>query len=94
MTMKQLLAQRAELDAKIKEAEKEVRKEAIAQAREIVAKFDLLPGEVFKGRGRKAATTGRKVPPKYRNPQTGETWTGRGKEPRWIAGRDRTPFKI
>ncbi len=27
-----------------------------------------------------------KVPPKYRNPaNTKETWTGRGKQPRWLA---------
>lgn len=27
-----------------------------------------------------------KVAPKYRNPaNTGETWTGRGKQPRWLA---------
>lgn len=25
-----------------------------------------------------------KVPPKYRNPQTGQTWTGRGKMPTWV----------
>lgn len=43
------------------------------------------------GRGRKAAVvkTGRKlgkVPPKYRNPANAkETWTGRGKQPRWMA---------
>lgn len=26
-----------------------------------------------------------KVAPKYRNPKTGETWTGRGRRPVWIA---------
>lgn len=56
--------------------------------------------EVFDGaapakRGRKPAAgkpgpkPGRKlgkVPPKYRNPaNTAETWTGRGKQPRWLA---------
>jgi len=25
------------------------------------------------------------VAPKYRNPETMETWTGRGKQPRWLA---------
>jgi DNA-binding protein H-NS len=33
--------------------------------------------------------------PKYRDPQTTKTWTGRGKPPAWIAGvADRTPFLI
>ena len=30
--------------------------------------------------------TGKKVPPKYRNPaNTKELWSGRGKQPRWLA---------
>jgi DNA-binding protein H-NS len=35
-----------------------------------------------------------KVAPKYKNPATGETWTGRGKAPKWIAGKDRSKFTI
>ncbi|GAB3734795.1 H-NS family nucleoid-associated regulatory protein [Luteimonas pelagia] len=38
---------------------------------------------------RKSAAKGRKlgkVPPKYRNPaKPSETWTGRGRQPRWMA---------
>ncbi|GAB3508982.1 H-NS histone family protein [Pseudoxanthomonas daejeonensis] len=54
---------------------------------------------------RKAASPARgrklgKVAPKYRNPQNAkETWTGRGKQPRWLAaytakGRDLGEFVI
>ncbi len=35
-----------------------------------------------------------KVAAKYKSPSTGETWTGRGKAPIWIAGKDRTKFLI
>jgi DNA-binding protein H-NS len=40
-----------------------------------------------------------RVLPKYRNPQTSETWSGRGKQPRWLvaaikAGRKMEDFKI
>lgn|SRR5690625_859189 len=39
------------------------------------------------------------VPPKYRNPATGQTWSGRGRSPRWIVeaeqqGRSRDEFLI
>lgn len=39
------------------------------------------------------------VPPKYRNPATGQTWSGRGRTPRWITeaekqGRSRDDFLI
>lgn len=37
-------------------------------------------------------STGNKVAPKYRDPVSGNTWTGRGKAPKWIDGQDRTPF--
>lgn len=37
------------------------------------------------GSGRRAsAMKGRKVPPKYRGPD-GETWAGRGAQPRWLS---------
>jgi DNA-binding protein H-NS len=40
-----------------------------------------------------------RVLPKYRNPQTSETWSGRGKLPRWLAaamksGRKMEEFRI
>jgi len=40
---------------------------------------------------RKAAPAGRPkatVAPKYRHPDTGETWSGRGKPPRWLANAE------
>ncbi|SIT43881.1 DNA-binding protein H-NS [Paraburkholderia piptadeniae] len=36
-----------------------------------------------------------KLPPKYRNPKTGETWSGHARPPQWIAGaKDRAKFLI
>lgn len=40
-----------------------------------------------------------RVMPKYRNPQTSETWSGRGKRPRWLvaamkSGRKMEEFRI
>lgn len=46
----------------------------------------------------KKATTRRKlgkVPPKYRNPANkAETWTGRGKQPRWLAAQVKKGKKV
>lgn len=40
------------------------------------------------------STTG-KLPPKYRNPKTGETWSGHARPPAWIKDvKDRTKFLI
>jgi len=46
-----------------------------------------------------ASKSKRAVAPKYRHPETGETWTGRGKAPRWIteaelAGTNRSTFGV
>ncbi len=46
-----------------------------------------------------ASSKGSVVPPKYRNAATGETWTGRGKMPRWLqsavdAGKSKDAFLI
>jgi DNA-binding protein H-NS len=36
-----------------------------------------------------------KLPPKYRDPKTGETWSGKARPPQWIANaKDRTKFLI
>ena len=34
------------------------------------------------------------VAAKFRNPETGQTWSGRGREPVWIKGKDREEFRI
>lgn len=48
---------------------------------------------------RKPRTKGGKVAPKYRHPESGATWTGRGIPPKWLAaelaqGRSREEFLI
>ncbi len=92
-TYQSLLKQKAELEAKIAEARKSELAHAVSQARELVAQYGLTPDDVFGGK--KVAASGRStVAPKYRDPATGATWTGRGKAPRWISGKDRTAFAI
>jgi DNA-binding protein H-NS len=40
------------------------------------------------GGGRGSSLKGGKVPPKYMNPDNKtETWTGRGRKPRWLAAK-------
>jgi DNA-binding protein H-NS len=51
------------------------------------------------GSGKQAGATGSAAVAKYRNPETGETWSGRGRPPRWISeleakGRKRQEFAV
>ena len=47
-----------------------------------------------RGPAKPKISTGSKVAPKYRDPVSGQTWTGRGKAPKWIDGKERSPYLI
>jgi DNA-binding protein H-NS len=53
-------------------------------------------GRIAVGRASKASTAPKgKLPAKYLNPKTGETWSGHARPPAWIKGvKDRTRFLI
>jgi DNA-binding protein H-NS len=65
----------------------------VAQIRGMMSDYGISASDlgISARRKRKTGTT---VAPKYQNPQTGETWTGRGRAPKWIDGKDRTKFAI
>ena len=59
----------------------------------LVAKHGLKWGDIKPEAGTRSATS--KVAAKYRDPETGKEWSGRGKAPVWIRDHeDRTPFAI
>ena len=91
---KELLKQREALEQKINEARRNELSEAVAQVRALVAEFGLTAQDVFPVGRARSASAGSKVVPKYRNPATGQTWTGRGKPPKWIQNESREQFAI
>ena len=96
-TYKELVAQREALEKQIAQARQNEISQAVIKVRELVAEFGLTPKDVFsssKSFKTRSSGSGVKVAPKYRNPTTGETWTGRGKAPKWISGKDRTQYQI
>lgn len=100
-SLQELLAQRAELEKKIADAQREERSAAIAKVRTLMAEFGLTAADIA-GRGtaaRTKSTTGAKVPAKYRNAATGDSWSGRGLQPKWLrnalaAGRKLEDFAV
>jgi len=95
---KELLKQREALEQAIASARQQELSEGVRTARELVAEFGLTVQDIFpSGRGTSKSSgksTGGKVAPKYRDSATGQTWTGRGKAPKWIDGQDRAKFLI
>ena len=94
-TYKHLLEQRSELERRIEAARQREIAGAVEKARALIREYGLSETDVFgRGSGRVSKSAGTKVAPKYRDPASGATWTGRGKAPRWIEGKDRNSFLI
>ncbi|WP_350357283.1 H-NS histone family protein [Paraburkholderia fungorum] len=88
---KELLAEKANLERLIEEARQREAAAALDRVRAAVAEFGFTPEDVF---GKRRKDAGRAVAPKYRNPKTGETWSGRGRAPQWLKDQDREAFRI
>lgn len=89
---KDLLQQREQLEQQIQQARKAEMSEAVAKVRALVTEYDLTQEDVFPSSKPKATRS--PVAPKFRDPDTGATWTGRGKPPKWIDGKDRAQYEI
>jgi DNA-binding protein H-NS len=100
VSLSDLLAQRAALEKQIADAQREQRSAAIAQIRSLMSEYGLTLADI----GNRAAAAparkaGGKVAVKYRNAETGETWSGRGLQPNWLkaalaSGRPLTDFAV
>ncbi|KMY86654.1 DNA-binding protein H-NS [Candidatus Paraburkholderia calva] len=95
---KELLAQRESLERQIEEAKAREYAEVLTEIKQKMADYGITLQELAGGRGAKVAKASRGgrsgVAPKYRDPESGSTWSGRGKPPKWIAGQDRDGFLI
>lgn len=91
---KTLLQQRSELDTLIAEALGREKKDAVARAHAIVQQYGLTREDIFAAAQGRTASARAVGEPRFRNPETGVTWTGRGKPPKWIEGKDRSAFAI
>ena len=86
-TLQELLDQKAALERQISAATKASRGEAIAQIRTLITQHGLTPTDLATPQKHvTGAHSGSrsKVAPKYRHPETGATWTGRGLKPKWL----------
>lgn len=88
-SIEDLIRQKEALEKQIQEAQRAARSDAIAKVKELMATHGLTIADLAgKGAIKLATTTeapAKKVAAKYRNPATGESWTGRGLKPKWLA---------
>jgi DNA-binding protein H-NS len=92
----ELKAQIARLQTQAEEARRTEIADVIAMIREKIVEYGLSAQDLGfvaaarRGRPPKKAP----LPPRYQDPKTGATWSGRGKPPKWIAGKNRERFQI
>jgi len=95
LSIEQLKQQQAELEKQISEKQRSERAAVISQISQVMTDYNIALEDLVESLGgMKFKRKGTKAKPKYRDPATGTTWSGRGKEPAWIKGQDRTPFEI
>lgn len=85
-SLQDLLKQRDDIERQIEETRKAERVKAMQQIHTLMSDFgitvsDLTARTAPKG---KRATTTKKAAVKYRDPATGDSWSGRGLQPRWL----------
>ena len=80
----ELLKQREDLDAKIGEIRVQEVEKGCAQIHEIMKRLDIKPADLGFTVGKSSEKTLSKVTPKYKNPESGDTWSGRGMKPTWL----------
>ena len=91
-TYKELLSQRQKLEEQLEAARLKEVDQAIAQAKQLIADYGLTAKDL--GLATATRKGKRTVEPKYQDPKTGATWTGRGRAPAWIAGKNYERFLI
>lgn len=105
---KKLEQQLEVIQAEIQEITQRQKKPAIQTMVETMLELSIEPQEVLNayrqatGKGPSSGSSRRTLgpaPAKYRNPETGQTWSGRGKAPRWLTeaeaeGKSRDEFLI
>jgi DNA-binding protein H-NS len=98
--LKQLLEQKAAIEKQIAEAQRQARSDAVAKVRAMMTEYGLTAADLTaKSSSRSTSAAGRKVAAKYRNNATGESWSGRGLQPKWLkaalaSGAQLTDFAV
>jgi DNA-binding protein H-NS len=97
MYYEELQAKIADLQAQAAKVKEEEKEQAIGMARTMISAYGITAKDLGLDKMVKAKSgpkVGNKVSPKYRDPQSGATWSGRGKTPKWINGADRSQYAI
>lgn len=83
-TLQALLDQKFALDKQIEMTRRQEQAAAIAQVKSIMEQYGLSASDLGLKGGKTSTRKGGKVATKYLNSTTGESWSGRGLQPKWL----------
>lgn len=84
----------AKLQALAEAARNDEINSAIQKIKELMQLHGVSIDDLSSARGAKTTKAKGSVAAQFKNPETDETWTGRGRAPRWLDGKDREQFRI
>jgi DNA-binding protein H-NS len=84
----------AELQAKAEAARRAEVAEAKAKIQAIMSEYGLTIADLGSGAKQSPKAARKPVEIKYRDDTTGDTWTGRGRAPKWLEGKDKIQYLI
>lgn len=110
MPLEPFTAEKEKIEKEIQKLQRKMRSIKTRQRRPVMnsivrsmIEYEITPEEIerlYKRQVERAKRgTPSKLPPRYKNPETGLTWSGRGRPPKWIVeaegqGRSRDEFLI
>lgn len=87
-SLSELLARRKELQVQIEVARQAELSVALGQISRIVDQYGIKRAQLL------SVLTRQSKDARYRDPASGSTWSGRGRVPTWLIGKDRRAFLI
>src|SRR5699024_5687253 len=110
MTLQHFSGEKEKIEKEIQKVQRKMHSLKTRQRRPVIntivrsmIEYDITPAELkplYKRQGERPKRAGRsKLTPRDKNPETGVTWSGRGRPPKWIVeaeaqGRSRDEFLI
>lgn len=103
------LNEKQEIEKQINKLQRKMRTLHTRQRRPVITsivrsmiEYEITPEEIaeaYEKRNLRTTTANATAPARFKNPKTGDTWTGRGRPPRWIVeaennGQNRQDFLI
>lgn len=89
----EIRAEIARLETQAEEARHREIASAIAEIKGKMAELGITVADLEGSRSKKTAKRSG-AEPKFKDPASGATWSGRGKQPKWLAGKNRNDYLI